>query len=223
MGGAFRRVPLTTRLTMRARLGCLFSPRYRPLVYGYRGHEPRLPLFCRQGGKSTSRRACRTRGRRSWHGPSIPNPPARLPGENRQPTRVPWVEFGSGSWVKIENESRGSVRQWVKNRIHRVEGRLACGRGRGDLQRRVRLSRRRSQSRRHPLPPGAKWNRRAPWPRNNLDCSGLVTAVGQRLDLGIGRVRSSNQWAYCARYGQRVTAAEPPHTRTPSFRASESP
>ena len=56
---------------------------------------------------------------------------------------------------------------------------------------------------------GAKWNGHAPWPPRYLDCSGLVTAVGQRLDLGIGRVHgSSNQWAYCARYGQRVTAAE---------------
>lgn len=56
---------------------------------------------------------------------------------------------------------------------------------------------------------GAKWNGRAPWPPKALDCSGLVTAVGQRLDLGIGRVHgSANQWAYCARYGRRVTAAE---------------
>lgn len=53
---------------------------------------------------------------------------------------------------------------------------------------------------------GAKWNGRAPWPPRYLDCSGLVTAVGQRLDLGIGRVHGSvNQHAYCARYGQRVT------------------
>ena len=60
---------------------------------------------------------------------------------------------------------------------------------------------------------GAKWNGRAPWPPKYLDCSGLVTAVGQRLDLGIGRVHgSSNQWAYCARYGQRVTAAQAANT-----------
>ena len=56
---------------------------------------------------------------------------------------------------------------------------------------------------------GAKWNGRAPWPPKQLDCSGLVTAVGQRLGLGIGRVHgSANQWAHCARYGRRVTAAE---------------
>ena len=55
---------------------------------------------------------------------------------------------------------------------------------------------------------GAKWGGGV-WPPRALDCSGLVTAVGQRLGLGIGRVHgSANQWAYCARYGRRVTAAE---------------
>lgn len=55
---------------------------------------------------------------------------------------------------------------------------------------------------------GAKWGGGA-WPPRALDCSGLVTAVGQRLGLGIGRVHGSvNQWAYAARAGRRVTAQE---------------
>ena len=55
---------------------------------------------------------------------------------------------------------------------------------------------------------GAKWGGGV-WPPRALDCSGLVTAVAQRLGLGIGRVHgSANQWAYCARYGRRVTAVE---------------
>lgn len=59
---------------------------------------------------------------------------------------------------------------------------------------------------------GAKWGGGV-WPPRALDCSGLVTAVGARLGLGIGRVHgSANQWAYCARYGQRVTAAQAANT-----------